>query len=74
MKLKTYIFEKIKIGIYIYQLLLLSSYSGKALTEVITLSNQRLAERESRKIQQQGGELFVFLKRMSFQFQVQPSI
>ncbi|XP_023343856.1 importin-7 isoform X3 [Eurytemora carolleeae] len=36
----------------------LSEVQGKALTEVITLSNQRLAERESRKIQQQGGYQF----------------
>jgi hypothetical protein len=36
----------------------LSDVQGKALAEVITLSNQRLAERESRKIQQQGGYHF----------------
>eukprot|EP00088_Acartia_fossae_P059404 TRINITY_DN7049_c0_g1_i12.p1 TRINITY_DN7049_c0_g1~~TRINITY_DN7049_c0_g1_i12.p1 ORF type:complete len:452 (-),score=157.33 TRINITY_DN7049_c0_g1_i12:228-1382(-) len=36
----------------------LSEVQGKALTEVITLSNQRQAERESKKIQQQGGYQF----------------
>jgi len=36
----------------------LSEVQGKALTEIITLSNQRAAERESRKIQQQGGYQF----------------
>jgi len=36
----------------------LTEIQGKALTEVITLSNQRLAERESKKIQQQGGYQF----------------
>jgi len=36
----------------------LSEVQGKALTEIITLSNQRQAERESKKIQQQGGYQF----------------
>ena len=34
--------------------------TGKALTEIITLSNQRAAERESRKIQQAGGRKSYF--------------
>jgi len=36
----------------------LSEVQGKALQEVITLSNQRQADRESKKIQQQGGYQF----------------
>jgi len=36
----------------------LSEVQGKALNEIITLSNQRLAERESRKIEQAGGYQF----------------
>jgi len=36
----------------------LSETQGKALQEVITLSNQRQADRESKKIQQQGGYQF----------------
>ena len=36
----------------------LSENQGKALTEVITLANQRVAAKESKVIEQQGGELF----------------
>jgi hypothetical protein len=35
--------------------------AGKALTEVITLANQRIAARESKKIEQQGGQLSSFI-------------
>ena len=34
----------------------LSENQGKALTEVITLANQRVAAKESKVIEQQGGE------------------
>ena len=36
----------------------LSENQGKALTEVITLANQRVAAKESKVIEQQGGEHF----------------
>lgn len=34
----------------------LSENQGKALAEVITLANQRMAAKESKAIEQQGGE------------------
>ena len=37
----------------------LSENQGKALTEVITLANQRLAAKESKVIEQQGGGEFI---------------
>jgi hypothetical protein len=33
--------------------------AGKALNEVITLANQRIAARESKKIEQQGGQFLI---------------
>ena len=34
----------------------LTEVQGKALTEVITLANQRVAAKESKQIEQQGGD------------------
>jgi hypothetical protein len=39
--------------------------AGKALNEVITLANQRIAARESKKIEQQGGQFSILSPMMA---------